>query len=166
MAPPTILRATPPMASTEVIRPTLQTCPRRFTKAKSSNSSCVQNLKNACKNTTSSKTGYFLAICGCFFQARKKIFNRQSLVNPHSAPSPPPSRARLRPSVAPHPRKYPYNASSKRACNIPLPDENDLLKPAQELAHQAPPDSGHQAPGHVFLFIACVHCCNKRFPMI
>ena len=48
---------------------TTKICPRRFPKAKSSNSSCVQNLKNACKNTTSSKIGYFLAISGCFFQA-------------------------------------------------------------------------------------------------
>jgi len=100
------------------------------------------------------------------FSSAKKIFSGQSLVNPRSAPDPSPSRPRLRPSVAPRPGKYPYNASSKRACNIPLPDENDLLNPAQELTPQAPPDSGRQAPGHVFLFIACVHCCNKRFPLI
>ena len=109
------------------------------------------------------KLAIFWPFPAIFFKREKKIFNRQSLVNPRSAPSPPPSWARLRPSVAPRPRKYPYNASSKRACNIPLPDWKDMLGPPQEPKRSVPPHDPLQDTRAHILFIACVHCCNKRF---
>jgi len=94
----------------------------------------------------------------------KKIFNGQSLVNPRSHAGMPPATSSVSYFAAPRRQKSPYNAALNGPAISPYRDQSQ--PEACVTANHADACKPLQYNPYIFLFIACVSCCNKRLSKI